>query len=203
MISVHLGRLTLLVACTAVLSKAQCQGVRMAKKQAAELVRFGISIPGDLIARFDQHIGETGYANRSEAIRDLIRNRLVDAAWQAGSGEMIGTFTMVYDHHVRELGDAVTEIQHQHHAAILSTLHIHLDAHLCLEVLVLRGTRRSRQAHRGHPDRHARRAPRQTHGDQRRGTPLAVRLIRRVLAAANGHSPARSAPAASHVSNAT
>ena len=115
-------------------------GVLMRKKQAAGLVRFGISIPGDLIARFDRHITDTGYANRSEAIRDLIRNRLVDAAWQAGSGEMIGTFTMVYDHHVRELGDAVTEIQHQHHAAILSTLHIHLDAHLCLEVLVLRGT---------------------------------------------------------------
>ena len=106
----------------------------------AELVRFGISIPGSLLESFDALLEGAGYANRSEAIRDLIRNRLVDAAWQAGSGEMIGTFTMVYDHHVRELGDAVTEIQHQHHAAILSTLHIHLDAHLCLEVLVLRGT---------------------------------------------------------------
>ena len=111
----------------------------MARTKAAELVRFGISIPGDLIARFDTHIGETGYANRSEAIRDLIRNRLVDAAWEAGTGEMIGTFTMVYDHHVHELGEALTSIQHDHHAAILSTLHIHLDAHRCLEVLVLRG----------------------------------------------------------------
>jgi CopG family nickel-responsive transcriptional regulator len=53
---------------------------------------------------------------------------------------MIGTFTMVYDHHVHELGDALTAIQHQHHGVILSTLHIHLDAHLCLEVLVLRGS---------------------------------------------------------------
>jgi CopG family nickel-responsive transcriptional regulator len=111
----------------------------MAKKQAAELVRFGISIPGDLIARFDALIAEAGYANRSEAVRDLIRNRLVDAAWASGTGEMIGTFTMVYDHHVAELGDALTEIQHRHHASILSTLHIHMDAHLCLEVLVLRG----------------------------------------------------------------
>ena len=111
----------------------------MAKKTAAELVRFGISIPEDLIGRFDALIDETGYANRSEAIRDLIRNRLVDASWQAGTGEMIGTFTMVYDHHIHELGDALTDIQHQHHGAILSTLHIHLDAHLCLEVLVLRG----------------------------------------------------------------
>jgi len=105
----------------------------------SHLVRFGISADERLLERFDRLISTKGYVNRSEAIRDLIRNRLVDAAWQAGSGEMIGTFTMVYDHHVRELGDAVTEIQHQHHAAILSTLHIHLDAHLCLEVLVLRG----------------------------------------------------------------
>lgn len=111
----------------------------MAKKQAG-LERFGISIPGDLITRFDSLIAQGGYANRSEAVRDLIRNRLLEAAWASGTGEMIGTFTMVYDHHVRELGDTLTEIQHQHHAAILSTLHIHLDAHTCLEVLVLRGS---------------------------------------------------------------
>ncbi|HEY6000264.1 MAG TPA: nickel-responsive transcriptional regulator NikR [bacterium] len=103
------------------------------------LVRFGISIPGPLLESFDGLIEGAGYANRSEAIRDLIRNRLVDAAWEGGAGEMIGTLTLVYDHHVHELGDALTGIQHQHHAAILSTLHIHLDAHLCLEVLVLRG----------------------------------------------------------------
>ena len=105
----------------------------------AGLVRFGISIPGQLLERFDALIEGAGYENRSEAIRDLIRNRLVDAAWEEGAGEMIGTLTLVYDHHVHELGDALTGIQHQHHAAILSTLHIHLDAHLCLEVLVLRG----------------------------------------------------------------
>jgi CopG family nickel-responsive transcriptional regulator len=105
----------------------------------ADLVRFGISIPAPLLGRFDALIAAAGYPNRSEAIRDLIRNRLVEAAWEGGTGEMIGTLTLVYDHHVRELGDALTGIQHQHHAAILSTLHIHLDAHLCLEVLVLRG----------------------------------------------------------------
>jgi CopG family nickel-responsive transcriptional regulator len=105
----------------------------------AELVRFGISIPGPLLESFDALLEKAGYANRSEAIRDLIRDRLVDAAWEGGSGEMIGTLTLVYDHHVRELGDALTGVQHQHHAAILSALHIHLDAHLCLEVLVLRG----------------------------------------------------------------
>jgi CopG family nickel-responsive transcriptional regulator len=104
-----------------------------------DLLRFGISIPQPLLERFDRLIEGAGYANRSEAIRDLIRNRLVEAAWEAGTGEMIGTLTLVYDHHVHELGDALTDLQHQHHAAILSTLHIHLDAHLCLEVLVLRG----------------------------------------------------------------
>jgi CopG family nickel-responsive transcriptional regulator len=106
----------------------------------ADLVRFGISIPGPLLESFDGLIAGAGYPNRSEAIRDLIRNRLVEAAWEGGSGEMIGTLTLVYDHHVHELGDALTDVQHQHHAAILSTLHIHLDAHLCLEVLVVRGT---------------------------------------------------------------
>ena len=107
----------------------------------AELARFGISIPQPLLESFDRLIAGTGYANRSEAIRDLIRNRLVEAEWEAGAGEMIGTLTLVYDHHVHELGDALTGIQHRHHGAILSTLHIHLDAHLCLEVLVLRGAR--------------------------------------------------------------
>jgi CopG family nickel-responsive transcriptional regulator len=105
----------------------------------ADLVRFGISIPQQLLGSFDRLLEGAGYANRSEAIRDLIRNRLVEAEWEAGAGEMIGTLTLVYDHHVHELGDALTDLQHQHHAAILSTLHIHLDAHLCLEVLVLRG----------------------------------------------------------------
>jgi len=105
----------------------------------ADLVRFGISIPGPLLESFDRLLEGAGYANRSEAIRDLIRNRLVEAAWEGGEGEMIGTLTLVYDHHVHELGEALTEVQHRHHAAILSTLHIHLDAHLCLEVLVLRG----------------------------------------------------------------
>ena len=76
----------------------------------ADLVRFGISIPGPLLGSFDTLIEGAGYANRSEAIRDLIRSRLVDAAWEGGAGEMIGTLTLVYDHHVHELGDALTGI---------------------------------------------------------------------------------------------
>ncbi len=104
-----------------------------------ELVRFGISIPKPLLGRFDRLVEVLGYANRSEAIRDLIRNRLVESEWEAGKQEMIGTVTMIYDHHVRELTEALNDLQHRHYAAILSTLHIHLDVHHCLEVLVLKG----------------------------------------------------------------
>lgn len=103
------------------------------------LSRFGVSIPSELLARFDALIAGKGYANRSEALRDLIRERLVEEEWTAGKGEVVGTVTLVYDHHVRELTRRLTELQHHHHAEILSTLHIHLDEHHCLEVLAVRG----------------------------------------------------------------
>jgi CopG family nickel-responsive transcriptional regulator len=84
----------------------------MVKKEAG-FVRFGISIPGELATRFDSLVVKAGCANRSKAVRDLIRDRLVAAAWAAGKSEMIGTFSMVCDHHVREPGDALTELRHQ------------------------------------------------------------------------------------------
>lgn len=104
-----------------------------------ETVRFGISIDDGLLERFDRLVDAKGYVNRSEAIRDLIRDALVEQAWQAGNEETVGTVTLVYDHHVRDLSDRLTEQQHHHHSQIISTLHIHLDAHNCLEVLVVRG----------------------------------------------------------------
>jgi CopG family nickel-responsive transcriptional regulator len=104
-----------------------------------EVVRFGISIDERLLTRFDAHSAEKGYVNRSEAIRDLIRNALVEEQWRVGEAEAVGTVTLVYDHHVTDLGDKLTEHQHSHHEAIVSTLHIHLDPHNCLEVVVLRG----------------------------------------------------------------
>jgi CopG family nickel-responsive transcriptional regulator len=76
---------------------------------------------------------------RSEAIRDLIRDSLVSEQWDAGTEETAGTITLVYSHDTRELTDTLTEIQHRHHAAVISTMHIHLDGHNCLEVLVVRG----------------------------------------------------------------
>lgn len=105
----------------------------------ADLTRFGISIDDNLLQRFDDLLARKGYVNRSEAIRDLIRNALVEDQWTRGDEETVGTMTLVYDHHTRDLADKLTEHQHSHHDQIVSALHVHLDAHHCLEVLVLRG----------------------------------------------------------------
>lgn len=102
-------------------------------------VRFGISIEEKLLTKYDDLIQKKGYMNRSEAIRDLIRGALVEAKWEAGEEETVGTVTLVYNHHVRDLSDKLTEQQHAHHDRIVSALHVHLDAHNCLEVLVVRG----------------------------------------------------------------
>jgi len=107
-----------------------------------DLVRFGISIDERLLKRFDEHIEEKGYVNRSEAIRDLIRAALVEEQWAQGDAETVGTVTLVYDHHTRDLADKLTEQQHSHHDAIVSALHVHLDAHHCLEVVVVKGQAR-------------------------------------------------------------
>jgi CopG family nickel-responsive transcriptional regulator len=103
------------------------------------VTRFGVSLDENLLRRFDRLIADKGYANRSEAIRDLIRDSLVSEQWEAGTEETAGTITLVYSHDTRELNDTLNEIQHHHHAAVISTMHIHLDGHNCLEVLVVRG----------------------------------------------------------------
>ncbi|MCE1227467.1 MAG: nickel-responsive transcriptional regulator NikR [Geobacteraceae bacterium] len=105
-----------------------------------DITRFGISIDSDLLDSFDRLIAQKGYQNRSEAIRDLIRAAIVEEKMDAGHEEMVGTVTMVYNHHVRDLADKLTEHQHHHHHQIVSALHIHLDAHNCLEVIVLKGS---------------------------------------------------------------
>jgi CopG family nickel-responsive transcriptional regulator len=107
-----------------------------------DVVRFGISADERLLERFDALIAEKGYVNRSEAVRDLIRNALVEEQWAVGEEEAVGTVTLVYDHHTSDLAERLTEHQHSHHQEIISTLHIHLDAHHCLEVVVLRGRAR-------------------------------------------------------------
>jgi CopG family nickel-responsive transcriptional regulator len=104
-----------------------------------QITRFGISMDDKLLERFDKFISEHGYANRSEAIRDLVRDRLVQEEWKDERKETVGTITLVYDHHQRELTEKLTSQQHRWHSQILSTLHVHLDAHNCLEVLAVRG----------------------------------------------------------------
>jgi len=108
----------------------------------SDLVRFGVSIDERLLQRFDALVAEMSYVNRSEALRDLIRNALVEDQWKAGDTEAIGTVTLVYDHRAHDLADKLTDHQHSHHVEIVSTLHVHLDARYCLEVIVLRGVAR-------------------------------------------------------------
>ena len=104
-----------------------------------ELSRIGVAIDDELLERFDRLIAERGYTNRSEAFRDLIRDELVEKTWESPESQVVGTVTLVYDHHVRLLNEKLTAIQHEFHHSILSTLHVHLDHDNCLEVLVVRG----------------------------------------------------------------
>ncbi|MCU1233447.1 MAG: transcriptional regulator, CopG family [Candidatus Solibacter sp.] len=103
------------------------------------LSRIGVAIDSGLLEKFDKLIGQRGYTNRSEAFRDLIRDELVEKTWESPDSQVVGTVTLVYDHHVRLLNEKLTGIQHDFHHAILSTLHVHLDHDNCLEVLVVRG----------------------------------------------------------------
>lgn len=105
----------------------------------SELSRIGVAIDSDLLSRFDKLIARRGYANRSEAFRDLIREELVEASWERPDTIVVGTVTLVYDHHVRLLSERLTDMQHDHYHNILSTLHVHLDHDHCLEVLVVKG----------------------------------------------------------------
>src|SRR5579859_5339948 len=103
------------------------------------LSRIGVAIDTNLLRQFDRLIEERGYTNRSEAFRDLIREELVEQASESPESHVVGTVTLVYDHHVRMLNEKLTGIQHDFHHSILSTLHVHLDHDNCLEVLVVRG----------------------------------------------------------------
>lgn len=103
-----------------------------------KLVRFGVSLDHHLLDDFDRHIMRKKYTNRSEALRDLIRDNLVGQEWDENK-ETVGTITLVYNHHVHALTDRLTDIQHRFHEMVLSGMHVHLDHDHCLEVLVVRG----------------------------------------------------------------
>jgi len=107
---------------------------------SARLARFGVSIEENLLAAFDRLVGEKGFTNRSDALRSMIRSELLETRVEGDpDAEVIGTISLVYDHGSRDLPARLTDLQHRHHRSIVSTLHVHFDAHNCLEVIVVRG----------------------------------------------------------------
>lgn len=105
-----------------------------------ELTRFSVAMPKDLLERFDVLVERRGTAkNRSEAVRDLVRDALIEEECAAPDAKVFGSLTIAYDHHANDLQDKLHGIQHHHCDAVVSTMHVHLDAHFCLEVIVLKG----------------------------------------------------------------
>jgi CopG family nickel-responsive transcriptional regulator len=102
-------------------------------------IRFGVSLDSDLLEKFDNLCEERSYQTRSEAIRDLIRNMLIQKEWEDVQGETAGTLSIVYDHHHSDLAQKLTEQQHDFLDIIVASLHVHLDHNNCMEILVLRG----------------------------------------------------------------
>ena len=105
-----------------------------------QLERTCVSLPSDLLDRFDEIIEKRGYSSRSEALRDAIRNYIVNYEWMNEvQGERVGVISLVYEHDQRGLADELTEIQHRHMGLITSSVHVHLDHENCLEIIVLHG----------------------------------------------------------------
>lgn len=102
------------------------------------LKRFSVSLEEDLLEKFDEYISSHGYSNRSEAIRDLIRGKLINEEWEQ-DGEVVGVVTLVYDHHQAQLQERITEVQHNYYQLITSSTHVHMDHHNCLEVTIVKG----------------------------------------------------------------
>ncbi len=103
------------------------------------LTRIGIALDSDLLKRFDRSIAKRGYTNRSEAFRDLIRDRLVAERTATPNATVVGTITLIYDHHAHGVTEKLIELQHAQHDLVVSTSHAHLDHDSCLEVLIVRG----------------------------------------------------------------
>jgi CopG family transcriptional regulator, nickel-responsive regulator len=103
------------------------------------LSRIGVALDSDLLQRFDDFISRLGYTNRSEAFRDLIRDRLVSEQTASPKAIVVGTVTLIYNHHAHGVTEKLTELQHAHHNLVVSTSHAHLDHDSCLEVLIVHG----------------------------------------------------------------
>ena len=105
-----------------------------------DLMRFSVAMPEELLVRFDQLVARRGLAkNRSEVVRDLVRDALVEDECSTPGMGVVGTLTIVFDHHASDLQEKLHAIQHDYFESIISSMHVHLDAHHCLEVIVLRG----------------------------------------------------------------
>lgn len=104
----------------------------------SRLVRFGVSLDDELLRKFDDYISQKNYTNRSEALRDLIREELVQKEWDAGD-DVAGAITLIYDHHRRTLLNKIISLQHDFQEIIISTQHVHLDHDNCLEIIAVRG----------------------------------------------------------------
>ncbi len=116
------------------------------KELMEELVRFGVSIEKSLLDWFDTWLNTRSWTNRSEAIRDIIREKLVEESWQKGEDLVVASLTFVYDHHVTDLQTKLTKLQHDHDNLVLSAMHVHLDHNNCIEVLILKGAPKKIQA---------------------------------------------------------
>jgi CopG family nickel-responsive transcriptional regulator len=102
------------------------------------LQRFSMAIEKPLLDRVETLVAKSQYTNRSEFIRDMLRERLVEEEWQ-GDEEVVGTITLVYDHKTRELSKTLTRVQHHHHDVVLASTHVHLDKHMCAEMILTKG----------------------------------------------------------------
>ena len=103
----------------------------------SELVRLSLSLEKPLYDRLEKMVSRSGYTNRSEFVRDMIRRQIVEQEWDANA-EVLGTITLIYDHHQRRLGEKLTDLQHEHHKAVLVTTHVHLTHDMCAEVILVR-----------------------------------------------------------------
>lgn len=112
----------------------------------AVVERFGVSMEEELLQRFDARNAARGYASRSEAVRDLVRQALVADEWDDPDADVVGAVTLVYEHHEHELAHVLAELQHTCHQQIICSTHVHLDAHNCLEIIIVRGPSRQVRA---------------------------------------------------------
>ncbi len=104
-----------------------------------ETIRFSVSLPKPLLEELDLRVVRKGYASRSELVRDLIRERIVEDTWEQGDQEVAGVLTIVYDHHQPELTQHILDIQHRQYVHVVATTHVHMDHHNCLETIIIRG----------------------------------------------------------------